>query len=55
MKPVKANHYDEIHLKLNVDPDGKVAGMTTDERDAKDIGRRNKLRLVTSQEDLSHK
>ena len=38
-----------------VDPDGKVAGMTTDERDAKDIARRHKGKVVKLKKPIAQK
>ena len=38
-----------------VDPDGKVAGMATDERDAKDIARRHKGTVVKLKKPIAQK
>ena len=38
-----------------VDPDGKVAGMTTDEKDAKDIARRHKGKVVKLKKPIAQK
>lgn len=43
------------YIHAVVDPDGKVAGMTTDERDAKDIARRHKGKVVKLKKPIAQK
>ena len=51
----KTNKIDEAikHTHAVVDPAGKVAGMTSNERDAKDIARRHKGRVIKLKKPMS--